>query len=979
MKLNKYLIFLNCFLSIIYLESCKLVKSTENEQNKLIQLEHSTTCIIDEKLENIEKVKRTLKEIISSSDYDDLDEIIDWYLIKKNENINLVHRLSAKLEEISRIYYTQLNELEENKHLEFLYIKDEIYANINALENKYKFLKLSNEPSFDNIIQHDYSFEKYSKIYEATFYSKFFSETIKEIATRNNISSKYFPLLEDFDPIEKQISFMHKDTHEIQSVHLLENEQVNKILKFKNYLDENISNLKPFSTVAQNKNIQLLNVHGTQGLTAAIVIQTLFDVYERSSINNNYELNNNLSNYIKAHTYVNLAMVGQQVVDEITQTTLLVKALTNQAANASNLMTNIHKVSSTANLILNSVNIGLSITELAKSETSAERIQFGTQLGFDSAGMALGISNIILYKAKALTLSASVGALAVPLAGLAIGFNGFATASAQAVTECEELADRFNNYKNDFNIVGTNREIKTTFLHYTEIKPINNFAYKDFSYTEDQNGKLIQNATNHDIVINELDFTQQNKVKINFGTHYLYETAEWKSYGGLIFNNPVLMPFGEDPRAIKNKDHAISLNEAYAFNENKEIEFSPDSPIILPMVPKSYISYHYNYTPGVIGNYSHKFNALREIQEKNYKFMFTYFRPHPIEYAIRSMHFDFQPTVITLNLGDDNYSFFTPYFPKDWKNKIEYQFNSGNGNYYVKISDNAKYSINSNGNEKWFIDAQDINNNFLIEKSGIKLGNTIVKFQENKYPKELIIVSSNGIYRTINLYTGAAKIISIDFSNPEVKNNLFNLIKTNINYNIQSTGYIEIENYNNIKNNKAWFEIDNNKIISPNPIENSSKKYAYYTKLNQNLVIVGKDLNFYYFYNPIRKELYSISYKENAEVYNDPLALVDVNISDINYQNNTVFYKTKDNIGIALNENNPKIISIKLSENNITLLKEIATERNYEISNEVLFFDDNDTFTGWYLKEKDSFVSKDLKNEETFKEKMSRFFSAITG
>ena len=45
----------------------------------------------------------------------------------------------------------------------------------------------------------------------------------------------------------------------------------------------------------------------------------------------------------------------------------------------------------------------------------------------------------------------------------------------------------------------------------------------------------------------------------------------------------------------------------------------------------------------------------------------------------------------------------------------------------------------------------------------------MVKFQENKYPKELIIVSSNRIYRTINLYTGAAKIISIDFSNPEVK------------------------------------------------------------------------------------------------------------------------------------------------------------------------------------------------------------------
>ena len=64
------------------------------------------------------------------------------------------------------------------------------------------------------------------------------------------------------------------------------------------------------------------------------------------------------------------------------------------------------------------------------------------------------------------------------------------------------------------------------------------------------------------------------------------------------------------------------------------------------------------------------------------------------------MHFDFQPTVITLNLGDDNYSFFHSYFPKDWKNKIEYQFNSGNGNYYVKFLIMQKYSINSNGKKK---------------------------------------------------------------------------------------------------------------------------------------------------------------------------------------------------------------------------------------------------------------------------------------
>ena len=104
-------------------------------------------------------------------------------------------------------------------------------------------------------------------------------------------------------------------------------------------------------------------------------------------------------------------------------------------------------------------------------------------------------------------------------------------------------------------------KLKQHFYIILKLKPINNFAYKDFSYTEDQNGKLIQNATNHDIVINELDFTQQNKVKINFGTHYLYETAEWKSYGGLIFNNPVLMPLEKIQEQLKIKIMLFPLNE----------------------------------------------------------------------------------------------------------------------------------------------------------------------------------------------------------------------------------------------------------------------------------------------------------------------------------------------------------------------------------------------------------------------------------
>ncbi|WGL58876.1 TcdA/TcdB pore-forming domain-containing protein [Pigmentibacter sp. JX0631] len=961
--------------SIVLFASCKENKNSAD--NKTSAITNFSSCSNIELNENIDSIKESLKSIITSAEYDDLDEAIDWYFIKKDENIYNSHKLLNKLEEIYRKYLQEIKNLGEEKHLNFIKYKQEIYDNIKFLHNKDTFLNFSNQPSFENLNRHDYSFEKYFAIYETTFIARKFSDTVSSLAKKNNISSDFFPLLEDFHESNKTISFMNKKSYEVKSISISDNEEIKNISKFKQYLAENYTRLKQFRSIDNNYDIHLLNVHGTQGLTAALVIQTLFDLFEKSSIDSKFEFNKNMSEYLKAHTYVNLASLGEQVVSDTIQTAELIKAFTKQKINASKLMTKISNISSVASSVLNVVSVGLSFTELIKAETTADQIQYGTQVFFDSTGLLMGVSNLILYKTGALTASSAIGALAVPFAGLAIGFTGFAEASAKAISQTAEIADRFNHYKKDFHTVGTFTDFRTTFNSHIEIKPINNFAYKDYHFIEDENGHLKQNAKNHDIVIKELNLREKNKVKITYGTHYLYETTRWKEYGGTFYNSPNLHPFDDKPTSSNDKQRVISLNEAYSFDSQKEIPFIENAPIILPMVPESYISYTFDYTPFIISKTGKsEFSALQEIQEKNFKFMLTFFNPHPIEYAIRSMKFDFQPTTVQLLLGDSDYSFFSPIYPQDWKNKIHYNFISGNGSYYLKISNDSNYSINSSQTEKWFIDAQDTEKNISLLENELKIGKTSIKFIDKKFPKELIVLTHDGVYRKFDQNTNTFKLMIIDYN---YNNDIKQVIKENINYQIQPSGYIEIDNYDKVKDKKAWFEIDNNKIIAPNPVENGIRKYTRYTRLNQNLVIVGKSTKYYYFYNPVRKELYSMPYEENALIHNNPLDLVDDEINEFYFENNNLYYKTKENIGIAVKENIKHLISIKAAENNPQIIKDIAAEYNLNLSDEILIFNDNDIFTGWYLKNSDSFMSKDLKNEPTFLQKISDFFKNKIG
>ena len=72
----------------------------------------------------------------------------------------------------------------------------------------------------------------------------------------------------------------------------------------------------------------------------------------------------------------------------------------------------------------------------------------------------------------------------------------------------------------------------------------------------------------------------------------------------------------------------------------------------------------------------------------------------------------------------------------------------------MKVRDTAKYELVTTGEERWFIDATEIINNFedfIITQTNIKLGNLVVNFPTGKQPKKAYICFKDGTMYFVDL------------------------------------------------------------------------------------------------------------------------------------------------------------------------------------------------------------------------------------
>ena len=93
------------------------------------------------------------------------------------------------------------------------------------------------------------------------------------------------------------------------------------------------------------------------------------------------------------------------------------------------------RVFNAASNVISLASIALDAAKIASSRTVTEKIEFSTQLSFDSLGLGLGVTNLVLRTLGATTASSVLGTISVPIAGLSVGFTSFVAASAQAQEE----------------------------------------------------------------------------------------------------------------------------------------------------------------------------------------------------------------------------------------------------------------------------------------------------------------------------------------------------------------------------------------------------------------------------------------------------------------------------------------------------------------------------------------------------------------
>ncbi len=226
--------------------------------------------------------------------------------------------------------------------------------------------------------------------------------------------------------------------------------------------------------------------------------------------------------------------------------------------------------------------------------------------------------------------SASLNTLSVPLTGLAIGFNAFASAAAVSQEDSIHLANYFYSYEHElskYKVTAASNE--SDFHKDIFAMPVLPLAYKNWIY----NNNKFQTADYTNAMIKEVDLSNGDQINLQFGDHYVYQTSRYED-----LDNQHLIP-------IKNLLHFTLGDDDFIILD----KISSSKPIILPIVPTTDISYSFGYTPGILSRHDAELSSVLKMQKYG-NFLFEYMTGIFTEFSFREFFFDYKSTEITIKL-----------------------------------------------------------------------------------------------------------------------------------------------------------------------------------------------------------------------------------------------------------------------------------------------------------------------------------------
>ncbi|CAH0311699.1 insecticidal toxin [Pseudomonas frederiksbergensis] len=421
-----------------------------------------------------------------------------------------------------------------------------------------------------------------------------------------------------------------------------------RLLRIKNWLSEQFSTLarKPAGTGGVVDPTEIGSVHT---LNAGFAIQALMN-----ALRGREGEGRTLTTAVRLHAYVNYAqLVHGTVVDVVGLVQLVRTALREEKIIARTCAPVVgealgHAAGEGVGAVLGLANVGFDIYQLSTAQNEVEKAQFGTQLTFDTASLALTAGGIGAGLAGASTAAAVLGGAGVILGGLAIGVAALAQGFASILRDAEEVGKFFDDMDR---------------------------GYRSHGYRFDHTvGAWVVRPS---LIVQRIDL----------------------GAGKLLLDSPKLFPL-HDHFGVPgfDVDYTRAINIRQELNLPGQKEFAPPTgqAIVLPCTPQTFYGYEYKALPFASAFHDPGFDTARRLEKKQADgqrlFLFTFYS-FPSHYILHRLNPVYRETVIEVQLDGVDRSLVVPVLPDVWHGKLSYELTGAGGSCSLMLNPGASIRL----------------------------------------------------------------------------------------------------------------------------------------------------------------------------------------------------------------------------------------------------------------------------------------------
>ncbi|WP_445179927.1 TcdA/TcdB pore-forming domain-containing protein [Pseudomonas sp. McL0111] len=416
-----------------------------------------------------------------------------------------------------------------------------------------------------------------------------------------------------------------------------------RLLRIKNYLTELFLRLagKPRTGPFEVGSVHTLNT----GFTIQAVMNAL---REREGEDRTLTL------AVRLHAYVNYAQLAHGNVMDVAGLVSLVRTGLGEEKIIARTCAPVvsealgHVANEGVGAVLGLANVGFDIYQLAAADNEVEKAQFGTQLAFDTASLALTAGGLGAATAGAATAGAVLGGAGVILGGLAIGVAALAQGFARIAEEAQAVGLFFDDLER---------------------------AYRGIGYHfDDASGGWVAHPS---LIVQKLDFKNST---VMLDSPKLYRLRD---HFGVPDFNP-------------DYQQALSIQRELGLPGSIKFEPPGGQAVVLPCTPQTCYSYEYKALPFATLRHDTGFDTARRLESKDrdgqLKFLFSFYS-FPSHYILHRLAPSYRATVIEVELDALERLLVVPDVPAVWRDKVSYRVQGAGASCTVMLNRGADVEL----------------------------------------------------------------------------------------------------------------------------------------------------------------------------------------------------------------------------------------------------------------------------------------------